>query len=196
MSEVLIVGKTRKRNSACIGGLLYEDGRSVRMHKANGADQPLDTSVEIGQVWDIEFVNQQNLHPPHTENINVTKGHLVRTETNLKDILTQTLQVPVTNGSPLNLYQGLVHSTGTGQGSLYIGTTQVPNYSTTFWIPDASLVHTGKHYNYGPYKLAWVGFADPIDIPVGTLVRVSLAGYYQPDFAPPGYYLQLSGWFL
>jgi hypothetical protein len=197
MGEVLIVGKTRKKLSACIGGVLLADSRAVRIHKANGSDLPLDTQVDVGQVWNITFEDQKHCRPPHTENINVKSAKFVRNQANLKDTLSQSLQIPITEGSPFKLYEGLVLSTGNSSGALYIGPTQVPGYSTTFWRLDANLVYAGKHYTYGHYKLAWVGFVDPISVvPAGTLVRISLATYYQPTYAPPGYYLQLSGWFF
>ncbi|MCB9432602.1 MAG: DNA helicase RecQ [Ardenticatenaceae bacterium] len=77
-----------------------------------------------------------------------------------------------------------------------------------FWRPDQLLVRDteGKRIRYryptanGGRTLTFVGFQEPPEeIPAGTLLRVSLAHWWQPadrSAEEPRCYLQLSGWFL
>ena len=79
--------------------------------------------------------------------------------------------------------------------------------STGFWIPDRDLMlrADAKHYDYPDgcvaRGLSYVGEPKPLPLlPAGTLIRVSLARWWKPDDAEPGFeercYLQLSGWFV
>jgi hypothetical protein len=103
------------------------------------------------------------------------------------------------------IFGGLVRYTGSGNGYVCerIG---IPDGSTGFWIPDRDLHlrDDGKHYDYGAglprSGLSYVGELATIDpIPAGALLRVSLARWWKPHDAEPGFeercYLQLSGWF-
>ncbi|RME45475.1 MAG: DNA helicase RecQ [Chloroflexi bacterium] len=77
-----------------------------------------------------------------------------------------------------------------------------------FWVPDRPLQRLtgGKRIRYAypgdqeKCSLVFVGFQEPLDvIPAGTLLRVSLAHWWQPEDKPevePRCYVQLSGWFL
>lgn len=191
--RVLIVSKTHVWGAACVGGVT-DQGQSVRLKKQDGTF-PESALYEIGQIWDMDFT----AHPdraPHVEDVLVTRGQLVATQPALRQHLLGRFQPQ--QGPVANLFDG--HLGTTGNGSCYIATRLgVPNYSTGFWVPDANLRFEATYYCYGPYRLKYVGFADPIPfITAGTLVRVSLARWWAPADAAveERCYLQLSGWYL
>ncbi|MBA2680911.1 MAG: hypothetical protein H0U76_21260, partial [Ktedonobacteraceae bacterium] len=53
MERVLIVAKTYMQTGVCIGGLTRETNKSVRLLAVNGSHQSTDTSLDVGQVWDM-----------------------------------------------------------------------------------------------------------------------------------------------
>ena len=69
--DVIIVSKTHMSNAACVGGVAG-NGRFVRLLNKNGYNQDVDTSLKIGDVWTIEFVERPNKRAPHIEDILVT----------------------------------------------------------------------------------------------------------------------------
>ena len=89
----------------------------------------------------------------------------------------------------------------TGNGSLYIQ-DDIPTTSTGFWVPDCDLTLIGNHYHYdgGQPRFAYAGTAQRVQtIPAGTLVRLSLAGWWKQPTAAPDFplrcYAQVSGWY-
>lgn len=71
--KVWIVGRTKMGPKfRCIGGLT-EDGVSVRLLKAKG-QWDVNSPLQVGQVWDLDFDPVQNLNAPHTEDIIVKSG--------------------------------------------------------------------------------------------------------------------------
>jgi hypothetical protein len=131
----------------------------------------------------------------------VTNYALVGMEPNLRQRLIA-LSEPW-EGSIKKVFGGLLGFTGSNNG--YIAARLgVPDHSTGFWIPkrDLTLRDDGSHYDYtrGFFRrgLKYVGEPPPIPvIKAGTLVRVSLAGWWKPDDVEieERCYLQLSGWF-
>lgn len=203
--KVLIVGKTRMQNSACIGGLLLNDNKSVRLLQQNESNYPKDTDFEIGQVWNIEFNPRSTVIPPHIEDILVNRKTFVRDVPRLREFLSGRIR-PWT-GSPDDLFDRRIRATS-NEGGYISESTGIPVCSTGFWIPDQTLVQNRSgnkiRYRYpgvsSVREMTYVGFADPIEsIPSGTLVRVSLARWWRPPDADKTFefrcYLQLSGWF-
>ncbi len=203
--KVLIVAKTRMGGGACIGAIT-EEAESVRLIPFNedphdGANQ----EYEVGDVWEISAEPVTNLISPHIENVIVYEKHRLGTAKNSIDSIERFM--PPENGHPFELYEGLLQSTE--NGALYIAKQSgVPSYSTTFWQPDQPLIRDteGKNVRYryptekGGCTLTFVGFQEPLEIiPAGTLVRVSLAHWWQPENTPAveeRCYAQLSGWFF
>lgn len=191
--RVLVVSKTHVWEGACVGGVT-ETGASVRLKQADGSF-PDANQYEIGQTWDMDFVARPD-KLPHTEDILINRQELVGFQSSLRQHLLANFSPH--RGSVSGLYGG--HLGTTGNGSCYISARLgVPNYSTGFWVPDVNLRYEAAYYWYGPYRLKYVGFADPIPlIPAGTLVRVSLARWWAPQDTDieERCYLQLSGWYL
>ena len=204
MARVLIVAKTRMGNySACVGGLNLEANQSVRLLGPDGANQPSSTKFDVGQIWDIQYLQPQNLIPPHYEDVIIQSSRFVEQVINIRETLVQKVQP--WQGGTSKLFGGLlVFQNGKGYISRARG---IPSMSTGYWIPDKPLIKgllnekINYIYDHGRYYatyVPYVGFADPIDqIPAGTLVRISLARWWSPQgTSEERCYLQLSGWYL
>ena len=203
--KVLIVAKTRMGGGACIGAIT-ETGESVRLIPFNEDPQDgANIEYEVGDIWEISAEPVTNLIPPHIENVVVHEKHRLGTANNSIGSIERFM--PPKDGHPFGLYEGSLQSTESG--ALYIAKhSGVPPYSTTFWRPDQPLIRDteGKRVRYryssdnDGSTLTFVGFQEPLEvIPAGTLVRVSLAHWWQPEDtsdAEERCYAQLSGWLL
>lgn len=201
--QVLIVAKTRQGNGACIGGITSA-GRSVRLIAPDaGANERAGLEYEVGEVWEIEGDPPEQLIPPHVENIIVRRKRRLRRSQTVETAIDRLM--PPRNGGVDLLFEGVTQATTTG--ALYICQRGgVPPYSTHFWRPDRPLRRDDDakriRYRYptvdGGRTLTFVGFQEPAaELPAGTLLRVSLAHWWQPPELPAGEmrcYVQLSGW--
>ena len=210
MERVLIVARTRMSNDACVGGLALDSNRNVRLLRPGGLHQPENTSFDVGQVWELDFHQPSRITPPHVEDVIVTKEHYIGKQPDLRNFLMQRVQT--WQGGPDKLFDGLlVLESASGYICRRKG---IPNCSVGYWLPDNSLTMTYKnnkpsyqmeyrneesrsHYRRA-FSIKYVGFSDPIyRIPVGSLVRVSLARWWvQSEADEERCYLQLSGWYL
>lgn len=200
--RVLIVAKTRMHGAVCVGGLVLDTNRNVRLLTRQGLNQPTNTDYGVGQVWELGFEPRTEVAPPHVEDVLVFRRHRVSDERHLRDFLLA--RVYTWRGSPDALFDGLLQFTPRGSG--YIAwRTGVPRASVGFWLPDHQLqrVQDGNRVRYvysgerGPRSLTYVGCMAPGDIPPGALLRVSLARWWRPDnSSEERCYLQLSGWFV
>ena len=208
--RVLIVAKTRMGSGACIGAIT-ESGESVRLIPFNADPHDgANREYEIGDIWEItaEPVPEIDLIPPHIENIVVHKKRRLHITENTKDLVsTIELLMPPKVGHPRELYEGLLRNTESGR--LHVAKRSgIPSYSTIFWRTDQPLtLDTEKQklrYRYptenGGCTFTFAGFQEPTKtIPVGTLLRVSLAHWWRPEDRPEveeRCYAQISGWFL
>jgi len=204
--EILIVAKTHMAHSSCVGGLELITKTNVRLLNSDGENQPKENEFEVGQIWDIKYSPRTNTIAPHIEDIIIENKRFIRTQPALNTFLRN--NASVWSGPPENIFQGKLHfETGhSGYATQQIGT---PDQSVGFWLPDTELELTilddRRHFYYfdmlqGPriYAFPYVGFAPIVEkIPLGNLVRVSLARWWSPD--PENRerrcYCQLSGWY-
>jgi hypothetical protein len=200
--------------SFCIGGIVIEENRLVRLLAAGGSNQPSSCDWQIGEIRDMEFTFLSNPNPPHVEDVLVKKvsppkRHLTPTE--IKDWIKQQMQSSIWKSSNA-LFGGNLGWTGKGSG--FISHLKIPSQSVGFWLLDRNLekcteTRNGEEKIYYEYKegsvfaqtrrIPYVGFSTSIDIiPKGTLVRVSLARWWAPQDTDieQRCYLQLSGWYL
>jgi putative nucleic acid modification protein with dual OB domain len=207
VERVLIVAKTRMHNAACVSGLTRDTNSSIRLLRPDRSNQLINTSFDVGQVWELEFHQSPQNTPPHVEDVIVTRERYIGTQTNLRTILMQ--RVKLWQGEPGQLFDGLLVIDIT-RG--YISrSTGIPKSSTGYWLPNRPLTLTYRNEkpyyqikydiydNYkGTLSIPYVGFADPIQqIPLKTLVRISLARWWVPaGMSEEKCYLQLSGWYL
>lgn len=206
MERVLIVAKTHMQNGICIGGLTRETNKGVRLLEADGSHQSEDTSLDVGQVWEMEFHPAAPLTPPHVEDVCVTHENLVGQQRDLRTTLLP--RVKVWEGGPESLFDGQIVVDG---GVAYICHAKgLPVCSTGYWLSDRVLTliyrRSVKPYYWLDLSAAglqkklyirYVGFAIPIvRIPAKTLIRVSLARWWVPDNTDDERcYLQISGWY-
>jgi len=200
--KVLIVAKTHLYGAFCVGGLTKDTNQNVRLMEPGGFNQPIDTAYEIGDIWELNFSPRDAVTPPHVEDVIVEQSKRIGHVRNIRETLME--RVLVWRGGAGNLFGQLTRFTQNGSG--YISNrTGLPNGSVGFWIADKSLVREenfGKIRYHTPdhrFKVTYVGVGDSIKfIPAGTLLRVSLARWWQPDDADveTRCYLQLSGWYL
>lgn len=197
--NVLVVSKTHAGAKWCMGGLAA-NGDSLRLLTPDGDFQPAGTPLQLGQVWDMAYQPPAVARrPPHLEDVLVTAMQFVGTQPNLSGHLLGRV-------TPWQGGLGVLFGGGAGftaSRSAYFNDRAVPGTSTGFWIPDAQLVLEGAYYVYRSgwieARFKYVGAVAAIPtIPVGTLVRMSLAGWWRPDNAPDmeeRCYVQLSGWY-
>ncbi len=203
-ARVVIVGKTRMGGGVCVGGLLESSGASVRLLPRGGHCHAPNTPFEVGDVWTMQLAVRPRLTPPHTEDHDEWDARRLES---VKHYLTTFIRA---RGSPLSgeaggLFDGSLrfrHS-----GSAYVSRHgQIPGRSTQFWILPSPLhhhafddAHVYRTHGGTFFSVKYVGLAEPVAvIPAGTVVRVSLARWWQNPQAPQEgetCALQLSGWF-
>ena len=203
--KVVIVAKTRMGRGACIGALTF-DGRSLRLiavdHETN---EQFNQDYQVGDVWEIDAIEDNEIIPPHIENVIVLQKQYLAPITGIVDLIEA--KMPPVYGGVDHLFDGL--SQAQNAGARFIARQRgLPEFSTMFWRPDKTLIRDEDQkrirYRYpgkdGGSTLTFVGFQEPLsEIPAGTLVRVSLAHWWRPKEKPEAElrcYLQISGWFL
>jgi hypothetical protein len=202
--KVLIVSKTKMSKHVCVGAIA-SNGRYLRLLTEDGLNQPNDTPFQVRQGWEIEFVERPIKTAPHVEDVLLTSKKLtgvLKSQISMLDMVIK-YNVPIWRGSPNTLFDGLLNWTDNGSGFIN-KENGLPSKSVGFWIPDKNLTKKdfwGVKYNY-PMSQGWrnmpfVGLEAPIDtIPAGSLVRVSLARWWDTDgTTEPRCSLQLSGWY-
>lgn len=203
--KILITSKTHKGNAACVGGLALNNNRFVRLLNPGNWDQYASTDFNIGDVWNIQFVNREDVEPPHIEDVIIQSRTYLRNIGDISNYI-RNCGVIIYRGAPTQIFGGRLGWTGTGGG--YIGNRgDLPENSVGFWISDEDLTldDDGKHYNYSSPNLyirgkhfPYVGFEPAIQlISSGTLMRISLARWWKPEDSEINErcYLQLSGWY-
>lgn len=203
--KVVIVAKTRMSRGACIGALTFE-GRSMRLiAKDRETNEQFNQEYQVGDVWDIDIVKDQEIIPPHVENVIVNKKQYLAPISGMIDFIET--RMPPADGGVDVLFDGL--TTAPKGGARFIAKrTGLPQRSTMFWRPDRTLIRDEDQkrirYRYpgkdGGSTLTFVGYQEPLpEIPSGTLMRVSLAHWWRPKEKPDAElrcYVQISGWFL
>jgi len=192
--KVVIVGKTHMYGDRwCVGALTMNVWASVRLvNRSQDNGWPNDTPFELGQVWEVEGTRPGNLRHPHTENFLVNAKQQVGEygPTLPRDIVSR---VAIVRGGTDVLYGGCLRAIPSG--SLRIIEGCVPSFSTQFWVPDRELRYSDPYFWIGNRKVKFVGAQAAQNIAPGSLVRMSLSGWFTPQgHNQEGCYLQLSGW--
>ena len=205
--EVLIVSKTRMSNSVCVGGLVLENNRYVRLLNPDTFIQPTNTEFEVGDIWDLNFTSRPNIIPPHIEDVVISKKLFVRKVDDMHAFI-RSRNIINWNGHINNLFDGLLNWTNSGAGYISVN-GKMPTKSVGFWVADKDLFSktfddkkTKFYYpNGNNYRnVSYVGFQETLPkIAAGTILRVSLSRIFPSDHSdinvPKGFYLQLSGWY-
>ena len=203
--EVLITSKTHKGKAACVGGLVISNNRFVRLLNSGNWDQYDDTDFNIGDIWEIDFTDRQDIEPPHIEDVIINKKRFLRKLEGFTDFIINS-GIQIYRDTPNNIFNGLLRWTGSGSGYIE-NRNNLPQNSVGFWISDKdlSLDENEKYYIYpssNMFSIAkrfrYVGFEPKVQvIPSGTLMRISLARWWKPEDSDMNErcYLQLSGWY-
>lgn len=203
MKKVLIVSKTHMHHGqCCVGGLTFE-GESIRLVMEDGQYPPEDTDLTPGLVYTMQFTFKSNTEPPHVEDVLVESYKLCGSLQKLTLDFIEELELPIWKGPPEELFDGKLQWTDNGSG--YISEEDIPAQSVGFWIANKPLkksiyydkVRYSCNINGTWYSLPYIGYDEPIEaIPAGTLIRVSLARWWDQNGATePRCSLQLSGWY-
>jgi hypothetical protein len=186
----------------CVGAHNLADFESLRLFRADGTRFHENAEVEVGEVWELEYLPRAEATAPHLEDVLVDPdGDFIREEPNVADIIRRR---DVVWASVDELFDGCLAFTGAGTAYVPDG-GPFPTRSTGYWEPDEDLsryksFHKWRYLWHGGGSLGslgYVGVAEPVPvIRAGSLVRLSLSQVYEPAGKPRGYWLQLSGWFV
>lgn len=201
---VVIVARTRMYGGRVCVGALSEAGENLRlMNKDCAAEQGHSCRFMVGEEWEITCDACGPRRPPHVEDVAVSKAIQRGSVASLAEYILK--RATPWKGTIDTLFEGNIQFTGNGAG--FISEAGIPAGATGFWIPsdDLRLDHddrdkAGYYPEHDFRHLSYVGVQDPIDvIRAGQLVRVSLARWWRPQDADPGFeercYAQLSGWY-
>ena len=200
--KLLIVAKTHMSQAFCVGAYDMDNHKNIRLLTSEGKNQPLNTFFEIGQIWNINYSQRDNIVKPHTEDVLIKNCDFIENIKNITDYLTK--HVPIWRDEPSNIFDGKI-SFPIGRAGFIEQKHSNLSQSVGFWISDKNLELTvlddKKHYLYFGdqiYSFPFVGAIKKVEtIPSGTLLRVSLTRWWSPN--PNQFqkrcYCQLSGWF-
>lgn len=202
--ETLILSKTHFGNSVCVGGMVLKNKQYVRLLNPGGRYQYADTKLSIGDVWDIDFKESDDIVEPHVEDVIINSKRFVRTIDGLSQYILKS-GVTIWRGPVTEIFDSKLIWAGTGVGYLSENKPDYPKNSVGFWLSDKPLTYDNdEHYVYSaktrPFerKLKYKGIPEAIEtIPANTLLRVSLPKWWKhPDSdLEKRCYLQLSGWY-
>ncbi len=208
MAHVLIVGKTNMGKQLCLGGIVLENRRSVRLLPSKGIGHPLDKPIDLGDVWDMVFneVPASEITAPHTEDVRAISGRRIGRYSG-NELLKKLVDcITVRTIDPQELFDSHIRFTRNARG--YISPRHsLPQYSTGFWRFRLPLLRIAEDDGSRFWVLSergriildvkYVGLEEevPEEISPGALLRFSLAHPF-PDDPQKRCFLQLSGWFL
>src|SRR5690606_3648972 len=110
--------KTKMKNGVCVGALLLDYDANIRLLNPGNRNQPADTDLQIGQIWNLRFIKRDPLHQPHTEDRIVLEKNFVRDVGNLSSFL-QSRRINSIVGNPYNLFEGKLHWHSNGSGFIH-----------------------------------------------------------------------------
>lgn len=206
--KTLITSKTHKGKAACVGGLVMTNNRLVRLLNSGNWDQKADTDLNIGDIWDIDFYDREDVIPPHIEDVIIISKKYDRKIENISDFIINS-GITIYRGSPKNIFNKRLGWTKGGSGYTE-NKKNLPVNSVGFWISNKDLILEERTDNkiYFVYesdnrfdnniRFKYVGFDSAVKrVPAGTLMRLSLARWWKPESIEmkERCYLQLSGWY-
>ena len=122
--EILIVSKTHMSNAACVGGLVLENNRYVRLLNAGNYNQPTDTEFKVGDIWNIDFIDRNPTTPPHTEDVIILNKTFVRNVDNISSFLADRNTIDW-QGHINNLFDSKAKWTNSGSGFMALLTKYI-----------------------------------------------------------------------
>lgn len=213
-AHVLITSITRMKLGYCVGGIDVDTTELIRLVVAKFSDggagwipeHLMDMlHMKIGNILYLELEKRRDVKPPHIEDFEVRK--LLQVD-GIQHVAVRNWldgHFPfhrIWSGGISSLFDGcLLHT----KRKAWLSENQVSKNSVGFWRLPAPLTLSvnGSYYCFqddvinGLFEIPFVGNIEPISlIKEGTLVRVSLARWWQQELGmPPRCYLQISGWY-
>ena len=134
MAQVLIVGKTKMGSALCLGGILLDSCRSVRLLPSRGLGHPPDKPICLGEVWNMELreVPASDITAPHTEDVRTIRGRRIGRYScsELLDKLNEYENAQTVH--PKELFDSQIRFSKSERG--YVSPAHgLPRYSTGFW---------------------------------------------------------------
>ena len=201
--EILIVAKTHMKNAFCVGAYDITNKRNIRLLTSIGKNPPVDTQFNVGQLWDIEYIDRPIITPPHVEDVLVKSATFRKKIHNISNFLLN--NVPIWKGDPTIIFDKKITFPINRKSGFLEQKNSSLNQSVGFWQSDQNLEFTilddRKHYLYfgeQAFSFPYVGVMDKVEaIPKNTLIRISLTRWWSPNpNLPKSCYCQISGWFM
>lgn len=191
------------QKGVCVGGINEDTCELIRLRNERGGNLSSDAPYVIGDRWEMRVEKAWNARQkPHVEDKQTVPMHKINNIGTLgivDFIKSHSLGNRITKGNINQAFEECLIFCGTRS---FVNREKVPSFSTQFWISDRDLIHSeqwGKpYYLYNNICIRYVGCQAPINkIPVGTIIRLSLANWWNGDGSGEDRcYLQLSGWYL
>lgn len=192
----------------CLGGILLDSRRSVRLLPSRGLGHPPDKPIHPGEVWDMELreVPAYEITAPHTEDVRAIRGRRIGrfSRSELLDKLEEYVDAQTVH--PTELFDSHIRFSKSERG--YVSPAHgLPRYSTGFWrfrlpLLKVTADDVARFWAFGDngtmlLDVKYVGLEEEVPdvLEPGTLLRFSLAHPFLDD-PHRRCYLQLSGWFL
>jgi len=199
--HVLILSKTSYgQTQVCVGGMVMGNNRYIRLLKSNGYYQDIDTPLNVGDVWDINFTPKLGLRQPHAEDVLVQSKTLVKRNANISEYI-QNSGALIWQGNIEQVFYGKLQWTNWGKGYINQQNCDI-EHSVGFWLSDKDITLEGDSYRYvtdsGENRyVKYKGLVEPPTlIPANTLIRLSLAKWWDANGdEEERCYMQLSGWY-
>jgi hypothetical protein len=200
--RVLIVANTvMGGGTICVGAHDLEHGfRSLRLFPSDTTRYIREDALEIGSVYDMEYLPRPGITAPHVEDVTVTR--LGERLSSNSDVAALVAKHDVIWFDTNELFDGTLSFTPNGGG--YVDSDDpIPTRSTGYWQPPVDLRGStfpdGTSYymdDCDPLKrISYVGIEEPLRrIPAGSLVRLSLS-HPKTAVGVTGLWLQVSGSF-
>lgn len=204
--EILIVAITRMQKGKCVGGLVMDTLEKVRIINYEYVEQLIGKTLQTGFVIYAQWGKAFNSQVPHIEDIYISHTTFLYTRVAGAFYLKNMLGIPFWQGDENIAFEGMLEWTHYGTG--YIPKNgPFPSGSVGFWCSSKDLILDQNTFletqkvkyliNGTNKKISFVGFQNPpILLMAGTLLRISLSRVFKPEYAPFGFYLQLSGWYF
>ncbi len=132
-----IVAKTRAKSCYCIGAIT-ETGKGIRLsERDNFPFMPVESSFEVGGMWNLKFRSCHNLTPPHLEDVVVLEQSYLGHIPNVVSII-QSIS-GICQGGFDSLYSGLLQGP-VSSGNMYLGKNKpIASNSVEFWRPATTM---------------------------------------------------------